>query len=391
MLLIKNCLLSDMAGKWDEKTDILVEAGKIKQIGQGLAAQGAQVIDAQNRLVTPGIIDSHCHTGGSDTGADTSGDINEATNPVVPGLRMMDAVRLNDSAFAAALKTGVTTLVTGPGSANVIGGTFMAIKSYFGDTQKRIINSEVCMKMALGENPKMFYGRRGKAPSTRMMSAALMREQLFLAREYRTKWLDYSDKKEKGEKLPDFTYNVHLHSLMRVFDGLLVKIHCHQADDIMTAIRIAEEFGLRYTIDHCTEGYLIVDELKRHNVKCILGPVFGGKSKYELQHKSFKGAAILEENGIHFAVATDYYVIPYDTLLVQAALMVKNGLSREGMLKALTINAAICTDISHRVGSIEVGKDADIVIWQEDPILKVGDPEMVIIDGEVRYTRGDQL
>ncbi|MBE6011702.1 amidohydrolase [Anaeropeptidivorans aminofermentans] len=390
MLLLKNCLLSNMADIWEEETAILIENGKIKEIGKNLNAPDAEVIDAKGRIVTPGLIDSHCHTGTEDTGTDAAGDVNETTNPALAGLRIIDALHFYDKSFETALRTGVTTVVTGPGSANIIGGTFAAIKTYYGDLNQRVINPEICMKMALGENPKLNYGKRSKAPSTRMMNAAIMREQLFLAKQYREKWLEYNEKIEKGENPPEFKFDIHKHSLMRVFDGMLVKIHCHQSDDIITAMRIASEFNLRYTLDHCTEGYLITDELKQYNPMCILGPVFGGKSKLELRSKSFKGAGILEENGIFFSIATDHPVIPHDTLLIQAALMVKNGLSRKAALKALTVNAAISTDIADRVGTIEPGKDADIVIWQEDPILSVGDPEMVIIDGEIRYQRGEQ-
>ncbi len=389
MLLVKNCNLIDMAGIYEEKRDLLIDGTKILRVDQEIPAEeGWEVIDAAGRLVTPGIVDSHAHIGLSPTAVAGGMDGNEYTNPTTPGLRGFDALDPADPAFAVALKNGVTTVVTGPGSANVIGGTFSAIKTYGRTLDEGVICPEIAMKTALGENPKFAYGKnRGMAPSTRMMSAALFREQLMKAKEYREKWLAHKAKLDAGEEAEAFAYDLGMHSLMRVFDGMLVKIHCHQADDIMTAIRISEEFGLRYTLDHCTEGYLIADKLKEHHCKVIIGPIFGGKSKFELKHKSMKAAGILEQAGIEFSVMTDNPVIPMEGLLTQLALLHKFGMSRKMALRAVTINAANNTDIGDRVGSLEPGKDADLVIWNVDPLDTMSEAGIVIVDGKVRYEK----
>ena len=233
MLLIKNGKLITMAGIYEQTGDILIENGKISQIGTvGAVPADCKVIDAAGRLVTPGLIDAHCHIGllGINSPAEVDG--NENTDPALPGLRGIDALKWNDVTFDVAVRHGVTTVVTGPGSSNIIGGTFTAIKTAGKDPDSRVISQEICMKMALGENPKVNYGKRDKAPKTRMMNAAIMREQLFKAKEY------HKNYKEHGND-PDFPFDFHMHSLMRVFDGMRVKIHAHQADDIQTAIRIA--------------------------------------------------------------------------------------------------------------------------------------------------------
>lgn len=390
VLLIKNCKLIDMVDLFEEPRDILTDEGKIKEVGLKIDEArypGCRVIDARGRLVTPGLIEAHCHMGVYTTGTPEGMDGNENTNPVTPGIRGIDAVDFLDSAYDVALRHGVTTVVTGPGSGNVIGGVFLAMKTAGGVNADRVINSELCIKMALGENPKFNYGKRDKAPRTRMMSAALMRQELFKAREYREKWQAHSKALESGQPAKEFAYNLGLHSLMRVFDGMRVKIHAHQADDILTGIRVAEEFGLRYSIEHCTEGYLIADELKKKGAACILGPTVGGKGKFEVRNKSWQCAAIMEQQGVDFAVMTDHPVIPIEGQLMQLALLVKNGLSRKGALKSVTINAATITDIQDRVGSLEVGKDADLVIWNVDPLATLSEAGTVIVDGVVVFER----
>ena len=391
MLIIKNCRLMDMVSINGEIMDILIDnEGKIRAIEEKISIKDypdAEIINAKERLVTPGFVEPHCHMGVYETAVREGMDGNEYTNPTTPELRAIDAIDPMDLAYDVAIRHGVTTVVAGPGSANIIGGTFAAMKTHGNILDKTLIKKEVCMKMALGENPKLSYGKRGKAPSTRMMSAAIMREELFKAREYYERFREY-DKSEN--KFKGFDYDLGLHSLMRVFDGMRVKIHAHQADDILTAIRIGEEFNLKYTIDHCTEGYLIVDELKDKNVQCIIGPSVGGRGKFEYRNKSLETAAILEEKGIDFAIMTDHPVIPIEGQTMQLALFIKNGLSREAALKGVTINAARLTDIDHRVGSIEVGKDGDIVIWNVDPLDTMSEVGMTIIDGKVVYeNKGD--
>lgn len=389
MLIIKNCNLMDMVGIDGEIMDIHIGMdGKIKTVKEYIDVNDyphIKVIDAKERLVTPGFVEPHCHMGVYETGIAEGMDGNETTNPSTPALRALDAIDPMDSAYDVALRHGVTTVVTGPGSANIIGGLFAAMKTHGNIVDDNLINGELCMKMALGENPKMSYGRRGKAPSTRMMSAAIMREELFKAREYLGKFKEFEKKQEDKDDFEGFEYDLGLHTLMRVFDGMRVKIHAHQADDILTAIRIAEEFDLKYTIDHCTEGYLIADELKAKNVQCIIGPSAGGRGKFESRNKSLKSAAILESKGIDFAIMTDHPVIPIEGQTMQLALFVKHGLTREAALKGVTINAARVTGIEDRVGSIEEGKDGDIVIWNIDPLDTMSEAGHVIIEGKVVY------
>jgi len=228
------------------------------------------------------------------------------------------------------------------------------------------------------------YGTTGKNPATRMASAALMREWLFKAQEYHKKYNAWINKEEDAKE-PAF--DMKLHSLMRVFDGMLVKIHAHRADDIMTAIRIAKEFDLNMTVDHATEAYLIPEQVKESGYKCIIGPTLGYASKYELVNKSFESARVLEENGIEFAIMTDHPVITLDTTIVQAALFIKEGLSKYEALKALTINAANLNGIGDRVGSLEKGKDADVVIWDVPVFDLYTRPEYVIIDGKIVHKK----
>ncbi len=388
MLVIKNAKIFTMASKNDFLGCVVLEDGKVKEIGgEDLYKnyKDAEIIDALGKTLTPGLVDPHCHLGVMEEGIQFEGnDTNEMSSPVTPELRGLDSIYVKDMAFEYTYKSGITTVNTGPGSANVIGGTFTAIKT-FGDTvDEMIIKEETCMKMALGENPKRVYGKGGKSPMTRMASAALMREWLFKAKDYHTKynaWLN----KEEDAKEP--TFDMKLHSLMRVFDGMIVKIHAHRADDIMTAIRIAKEFDLNMTVDHATEAYLIPEQVKESGYNLIIGPTLGMASKYELVNKSFASAKVLEDNDITFAIMTDHPVITLDTTLVQAALFVKEGLSEELALRALTINAAKLNGIEDRVGSLEVGKDADVVIW-DGPVFDIMTrPEYVIINGKVVHKK----
>ena len=307
-------------------------------------------------------------------------DTNEMSGPIYPELRGIDSIYMKDMAFEYTYKSGITTVNTGPGSANVIGGTFTAIKTFGETVDEVIIKKETSMKMALGENPKRVYGTGNKNPGTRMASAALMREWLFKAKEYHEK-LKAVENKEEGATKPPF--DMKLHSLMRVFEGMIVKIHAHRADDIATAIRISKEFGLNATVEHATESYLIPEFVKESGVPMIIGPTLGMASKYELINKSFKSAKVLEDYDIPFAIMTDHPVITLDTTLVQAALFVKEGLSEAKALEALTLASAKLNGIEDRVGSLEVGKDADIVIW-DGPLFDIMTrPNYVIIDGKV--------
>ncbi len=388
MLIIKNANLITMNVDNYVKGSIVVDNGKIVAVGTGIDLKQygkVETIDAKGLFVTPGLVDPHCHVGVMEIGIQFEGnDTNEMSGPIYPELRGIDSLYSKDLAFEYTYKAGITTVNTGPGSANVIGGTFTAVKTYGETVEAMVIKEETAMKMALGENPKRVYGTTKKNPGTRMASAALMREWLFKAKEYHTKYHAFLNKEEDAKE-PAF--DMKLHSLMRVFDGMIVKIHAHRRDDIMTAIRISKEFGLNTTIEHATEAYLIADEVKASGVPCIIGPTLGMASKYELVNKSFKSAKVMADAGIEFAIMTDHPVITLDTTLVQAALFIKEGLSEFEALRSLTINAAKLNGIEDRVGSLEVGKDADIVIWDGAIFDIMTRPEMVIIDGQIVHQK----
>ena len=384
MILVQNAHLFTMAQDNDVTGHVVINDGKIVAAGKDVDPKqypDATIIDANGRLVTPGLVDPHCHIGVMEEGIRFEGnDTNEMSGPIYPELRGIDSVYVKDMAFDYTYKAGITTVNTGPGSANIIGGTFTAIKTYGETVDDMIVKEETCMKMALGENPKRVYGTSNKNPGTRMASAALMREWLFKAKDYHKKLRAFEAKEDDAKEPP---FDMKLHSLMRVFDGMPVKIHAHRADDIMTAIRIAKEFDLDVTIDHATEAYLIPNKIKQDNVKLIIGPTLGMASKYELVNKSFKSAKVLEDHDIEFAIMTDHPVITLDTTLVQAALFVKEGLSEQKALEALTITSAKLNGIADRVGSLEPGKDADLVIW-DGPLFDIMTrPALVMIDGKV--------
>ncbi len=388
MLIIKNADLVNMAGIYHEPADILIDGKIIKEIGTIDVAQypEAEVIDAAGRCVTPGLVDAHCHIGLYEELTGPAGaDGNEFFTPIMPELRGIDAVKPHDPCFAQAVRGGVTTVVTGPGSAAIIGGTFCALKTVGKTIYDMVIVEELSMKMALGENPKRVFGGDKKFPATRMGNAATLREALFKAKEYAEKIKKYEKQVAEGKEdatKPEF--NIRWHSLMRVFEGFPVKIHAHQADDIVTAIKIMEEFGLVGSIEHCTEGYLIPEILREKGIKVIIGPTFGLRSKIELKNKSFEAGRVLHENGVEFAIMSDHPVLPIEYNTTQGAIFVKNGLSAEDTLKAMTIKAAEITGIADRVGSIEVGKDADIVIWSSnDPFHYMTKADTVVINGKV--------
>ena len=332
----------------------------------------------------PGIVDPHCHIGVDQSTIGWAGnDTNEITNPITPELRSFEAIKACDEAFDTALRGGVTTVCTGPGSANIIGGTFCALKTYGKTVEDKCIIEELAMKMALGENPKRCY--QGKNIQTRMASAAILREALTQAKLYKESWDKYESDVANGKEVNKPAYNAKWHSLKRVFEGLKVKIHAHQEDDILTACRISKEFGLDSTIEHCTSGWTISEKLKEYNKMVILGPTLGEKSKYELKDKCFESGRILYENGITFGVMTDHPVLPLEYSRTQLAIFVANGLPYLEGLKAITINAAKVVGLDHLVGSIEVGKDADIVVYDGDPLHYMTKVKMVIVNGKLVY------
>ncbi len=380
MLLIRNAKILTMAQADYDRGDILIDGGKIRAVGVDLPVpDGAQVMDATGLWALPGFIDAHCHLGMWEDGMGFEGaDGNEDTDPVTPHLRAIDAINPVDPCFREAREAGVTTACTGPGSANVLGGQFAAVKTYGDRIDDMVLKAPLALKAAFGENPKRVYHDQKKSPSTRMATAATLREALVSAGEYR--------KKQGTDKQPD--RDLKLEALGWVLEGKVpLKIHAHRADDILTAVRIAREFGIDYSIEHCTEGYLIAEHLKRDGVKVILGPLLSERSKIELRNLTYEAPRKLAEAGIEFALMTDHPVIPLQYLPVTAALAVREGLDERTALKAITIHAARIVGIADRVGSLEAGKDADIALFDGNPLDFRVKAQRVFIDGREVFCR----
>ncbi len=381
MLLIQNGHIKPMVGPDLENGAVLIgDDGKILQVAQTIQApEGCQVIDAQGRLVTPGCVDAHCHIGLDNEAVGWEGkDYNEIVDPVTPQMRAIDSIYPQDEAFALALQGGVTTACTGPGSANVVGGTFVAIKLWGNRVDNMIVKDPIAMKCAFGENPKRCYGQGAKkAPMTRMGVAAVLRELLF-------KTQRYMQDKAQG-KNPGF--DMKLEAMIPVLEGKLpLKCHAHRADDILTSIRIAKEFGVKLTLDHCTDGAVIASELAKEGYPAFVGPSLGSKSKIELANKSFTTPGILHEAGVKVSIITDAPVIPLQYLPMCAGMAADAGLPMEEAWRAITINPAVSVGIDHRVGSLEPGKDGDVVIWTADPLTTVSaQAYTTIVDGKIVY------
>ena len=383
MILIKNGYVKPMVGEDIENGCVLIgDDGKIAAVGKELTAPAdCLIIDAEGRLVTPGCVDAHCHIGLDNEGMGWEGhDYNEIVDPLTPQLRAIDSINPMDEAFGLALEGGVTSACTGPGSANVVGGTFVAIKLAGKRVDNMIIKNPLAMKCAFGENPKRCYGQgMKKSPTTRMATAALLRELLFKAR-------NYMNDKDAG-KTPAF--DMKMEAMLPVMRGEIpLKAHAHRADDILTSIRIAKEFGVKLTLDHCTDGALIADELALEGYSAFVGPSLGSKTKIELQNKSFKTPAVLHEAGVPISIITDAPVIPLQYLPMCAGLAVNAGLDQDAAWHAITINPAVQTGISDRVGSLEPGKDGDVVIWTANPLTTVGaQAYTTIVDGKIVYQK----
>ena len=376
--LIRGGLVHDAVHRDACKADILLADGKIAAIGTDLTAPAdAAVFDADGLEVYPGFVDAHTHIGLDGYGIGYEGcDYNEMNDIWTPQLRAIDGINPRDPSLADARKAGVTCVCTGPGSANVLGGTFLAMKTVGDRVDKMVVRDPVAMKCAFGENPKRCY--RDKCDSTRMSTAAFLRGALMQAR-------DYGARKQAANgditKMP--AYNQKLEALLPVLAREIpLKAHAHQANDIFTALRIAREFNLRLTLEHVTEGHLIVDELAgEKDVPMAVGPSLTFASKFELQNKSWSTPAVLTAAGCHVSIITDSSVIPQQYLPLCAGMAIKAGMDPFDALKAITLNPAEHIGVADRVGSLEVGKDADVVITAGSPFEVLTEVKAVFIDG----------
>ena len=376
--LIRGGLIHDAVHRGAYIADILLAGGKIVGIGTDLTASAdTEVFDADGFDVYPGFVDAHTHIGLDGYGIGYEGcDYNEMNDIWTPQLRAIDGINPRDPSLAIARKAGVTCVCTGPGSANVLGGTFLAMKTVGDRIDNMIVKDPVAMKCAFGENPKRCY--RDKCDSTRMSTAAFLRGALMQAK-------DYGARKQAANgdvtKMP--AYNQKLEALLPVLAGEIpLKAHAHQANDIFTALRIAHEFGLRITLEHVTEGHLIVDELaKEKDVPMAVGPSLTHASKFELQNKSWATPGVLAKAGCHVSIITDNSVIPQQYLPLCAGMAVKAGMDEFDALKAITINPAEHIGVADRVGSLEVGKDADVVVTAGCPFEVMTEVKAVFIDG----------
>jgi len=385
-----------------ESGTVLVENGRIVAIGEKVEIpEGTEVYDATGKVVMPGLIDAHCHVGILAEGACRScDDSNEMTDPITPHLRALDAVNPEDLTFKDLVESGVTVVLTGPGSGNVIGGQWVCLKTVpKPNVEQMVLLEPAGMKMALGENPKRAYGEQKKMPSTRMGNAAVLRSALVDAQNYLEKWRRYEtdlaeyqakaaagDKDAKAPNLPE--RDLKMEALGKVLRReMKARVHAHRADDMLTAIRIAEEFGLDLTLEHATEGYKIADILAAKGIPVTAGPIFlFFRSKYELRYLTPENPGIMARAGVKVALQTDAtWAIRY--LTINAALAVREGMPEEDALRAITINPAEIIGVDDRVGSLEVGKDADIVVFSGHPFDYRSVTELVLVDGQVAYMR----
>lgn len=367
------------------KKDIQMKDGKILKISDSiLNDQGVKEYDASGQYVMPGMIDAHSHIGLFNEAMRWEGeDGNEGSDPVTADMNAMDAINPFDESFEEALRGGVTTACTGPGSANVIGGSFATISLFGKIVDQMVIQYPAAMKCAFGENPKGWYGQSdNKAPMTRMGVGALLRESLIKAKNYKNK------KEEAESKEEVFEIDPKLEALLPVLNKEIpLKAHAHRADDICTAIRIAKEFDVLLTLEHCTEGHMIADYIADNKLCAMVGPTFGSRTKIELKNISFDTARILTEKGIKVSIITDHPVIPQGSLNMCAALAMKAGLSEQEALKAVTINPAQVLGIDHLKGELRENLDADVVIWDKHPLDLQAKTERVYVLGQEVFGR----
>ncbi len=387
-MYIINGRIKTMAGKEYEHGTIHIVDGKIAQVGSSedinvCWEDGETVLDVNGALVMPGIIEAHCHMGITEEKKGMEGDdCNETVDPMTPWLRAIDAIHSMDASFDDAVRAGITAAMIGPGSSNVAGGQFAVLKTKGRRVDDLIVKAPAAMKVAFGENPKVNYSGQGKSPATRMSIAGMLRRELTEARAYEKR---KQKAEEAGEEFePDFTKECWLPVLRR---EIPIKAHVHRVDDIFTAIRIAKEFDLRMTLDHCSEGHLIAKELAAEGFPAIVGPDFASRNKIEVQNMAFKTAGVLNRAGVMTAITTDHPVSLIQSLPLCVGLAVKAGLPMEEGYKAMTIYPAVICGVDDRLGSLEVGKDADIAIFDGNPMETFTETLYTIIDGVIVYSR----
>lgn len=385
---MENAAIRSMSDKICERyhTDIfegsiLIQDGKILEVSPRIElpqSADCMKIDVNHHLVMPGLIEAHCHMGITEEKKGQEGDdCNETVHPVTPMLRAIDAINTMDAAFADAVRAGITSANIGPGSANVVGGQFAVVKTSGRRIDDLILRFPSAMKVAFGENPKVNYAGMNTSPVTRMAIAGMLREELVNARQY----LEKRDQDNADQ-------NLHYEAWRPVFEKKIpLKAHVHRVDDIFTAIRIAKEFDLNMTLDHCSEGHLIAEEILESGFPAIVGPDLATRNKIEVQNAAFKTAGILARAGVTVSVTTDHPVSLIESLPLCVGLSVKHGLSMEDGFRAMTINAARICGVSDRIGSIEPGKDADIAVFDGNPMEVFTNTLMTIIDGKIVYRR----
>ena len=378
--------IKTMAGEDIRDGYLHIVDGKIESIGRRdeLKVQPAgheRVLEIDDGIIMPGIIEAHCHMGITEEKKGMEGDdCNETVDPVTPWLRAIDAINSMDAAFDDAVRAGITTAMIGPGSSNVVGGQFALLKTRGRRVDDLIVKAPAAMKVAFGENPKVNYSGQGQSPSTRMAIAGMLRRELSRARQYA------ADKEKAGAQGQDFKEDFTLECWLPVLTREIpLKAHVHRVDDIFTAIRIAREFDLKMTLDHCSEGHLIAEELAKEGFPAIVGPDFASRSKIEVQNVAFKTAGVLNRAGVMTAITTDHPVSLIQSLPLCVGMAVKAGLPMEEGYKAMTSYAAAICGVEDRLGSLEPGKDADIAVFDGNPMEVFTRTLYTIIDGEIVY------
>lgn len=387
-MIIYNARIFTVEGSYIENGFVKAEYGRIAAYGSmsELSEKPSETdFNAEGLTLYPAFIDAHCHIGMFENGIGFEGDDgNEETDPSTPHLRAIDAINPLDYCFTEAVRGGIGTVVTGMGSANPIGGTFAAIKTYGSKMiDKRIIKEPCAMKFALGENPKTVYNDREEAPMTRMATAAVIREQLYKAKRYMEDMAEYEATKGTDDEVSKPDYDIKCEALIPLLKKeIKAHFHCHRADDIFTAIRLSKEFDLDYVLIHATDGSVIAKELGEERASCVVGPLFCDRCKPELKNQTIETAARLNKEGAEVAICTDHPENPIQYLPVTAGLAVRGGMSETEAIKAITINPARICGIDNRVGSIEVGKDADFVLFKGSPFDITTPPSAVFMDGK---------